>query len=90
MRTLLARDDLYAAEAMELFVFRIAREVGALTSSLDGLDGLVFSAGIGEHAPQIRTMVAARLGWLGVVLDGEANRTNAALISAQSSRLPCA
>lgn len=87
MRILLASDDLFAAEAVELFVFRIAREIGALTSSLGGLDGLVFSAGIGEHAPQIRTMVAARLRWLGVVLDSEANRSNSPLISAQSSRI---
>ena len=62
-----------AREAIELFVFRIAREIGALTASLGGLDGLVFTAGIGEHAPQIRAMVCARLGWLGAVLDEEAN-----------------
>ena len=54
MRTLLASDDPHAKEAIELFVYRIAREIGALTSSLGGLDGLVFTAGIGEHAPEIR------------------------------------
>ena len=73
MRALLASGDARAKEAIELFVFRIAREIGALTSSLGGLDGLVFTAGIGEHAPEIRAMVCARLGWLGVALDAAAN-----------------
>ena len=85
MRTLLASDDPRAKEAIELFVYRIAREIGALTSSLGGLDGLVFTAGIGEHAPEIRTRVCARLGWLAVALDAEANRRNAALISTPDS-----
>jgi acetate kinase len=87
MRTLLASTDVHAKEAIELFVFRIAREIGALTSSLGGLDGLVFTAGIGEHAPAIREMVCARLGWLGVAFDPEANRQNAALISTPQSRI---
>ncbi len=85
MRTLLASDDPHAKEAVELFVYRIAREIGALTSSLGGLDGLVFTAGIGEHAPEIREKVCVRLGWLAVALDGEANRRNAALISTSDS-----
>ena len=69
MRTLLDSDDVHAREAIDLFVFRIAREIGALSRSLGGLDGLVFSAGIGEHAPPIRAAVCARLGWLGVNCD---------------------
>jgi acetate kinase len=85
MRTLLASGDPRANDAIELFVYRIAREVGALTSSLGGLDSLVFTAGIGEHAPEIRERVCARLGWLGIVLDGEANQRNAALISTPES-----
>ena len=87
MCALLASADVHAKEAIELFVFRIAREIGALTSSLGGLDGLVFTAGIGEHAPAIRAMVCARLGWLGVTFDREANGRNAALISAPRSRV---
>jgi acetate kinase len=87
MRTLLASRDPRAAEAIELFVYRIAREVGALTSSLGGLDGLVFTAGIGEHAPAIRAAVCARLAWLGVAVDPEANERNAALISTPASRI---
>ena len=87
MRILLGSADPRAKEAIELFVYRIAREIGALTSSLGGLDGLVFTAGIGEHAPEIRAMVASRLGWLGVDLDPDANARNAATISTSNSRV---
>ncbi len=73
MRALLASANPHAKEAVDLFAYRIAREVGALTSSLNGLDTLVFTAGIGEHAPEVRAMVCARLAWLGVVLDATAN-----------------
>lgn len=85
MRTLLASADPRAKEAIELFVYRIAREVGALTSSLGGLDGLVFSAGIGEHAAEIRERVCARFGWLGIALDSDANHHNALVISSPES-----
>jgi acetate kinase len=87
MRELLASDDPRAREAVELFVFRIAREVGALASSMGGLDGLVFTAGIGEHAPPIRERVCARLDWLGVELDTAANARDAGTISASGSRI---
>lgn len=87
MRELLASDDPHAKEAIELFVYRIAREIGALTSSLGGLDGLVFTAGIGEHAPEIRAQVCACLGWLGAALDEEQNQRNAPLISTPESRI---
>jgi len=87
MRTLLASKDARAGEAIDLFVFRIAREIGALASSLGGLDGLVFTAGIGEHAPEIRAKVCARLGWLGAELDVEANARDAAIISLPQSRV---
>src|SRR6516165_6484879 len=85
MRTLLASDDLRAREAVELFVFRAAREIGALTASLGGLDGLVFTAGIGEHASEIRSRVCARCAWLGVVLDEPANRAGQTRITAEAS-----
>lgn len=87
MRSLLASKDPKAREAIDLFVFRIAREIGALTGSFGGLDGLIFSAGIGEHAPEIRALVCEKLRWLGVMLDPEANCRDAALISASSSRV---
>ncbi|WP_346656034.1 acetate/propionate family kinase [Bradyrhizobium sp. dw_78] len=87
MRTLLASQDVHAREALELFVYRIAREVGALTSSLGGLDGIVFTAGIGEHAPPIRAWVCERLRWLGVILDEKANADGADVISSPQSRI---
>ena len=87
MRTLLASTDPRAAEAVELFAYRIAREAGALASSLVGLDGIVFTAGIGEHAPPIRAAVCARLEWLGVMLDQAANERGDAVISAPDSRI---
>jgi len=87
MRALLASTDPRARDAVELFVYRVAREAGALASSLGGLDGLVFTAGIGEHAPAIRALVAARLDWLGVELDAAANADGAALISTPRSRI---
>jgi acetate kinase len=87
MRALLASKDARAGEAIDLFVFRIAREIGALASSLGGLDGLVFTAGIGEHSPEIRAKVCARLGWLGAELDVEANARGEAIISLPQSRV---
>jgi acetate kinase len=72
-------------EAVELYVHRIVREIGALASSLGGFDGLVFSGGVGENAAYIRARVCARLAWLGLTLDRSANEANAALISSPSS-----
>ena len=60
MRTLLASDDPLAADAIDLFVYRIGRELGSLAASLGGLDALVFTAGIGEHAPEIVAAPASR------------------------------
>jgi acetate kinase len=85
VRDLLASDDPRAREAIELFTYRIATEVGGLISALGGLDGLVFTAGIGEHAPVIRAAVCARLAWLGLRLDEGANAAGAARISARDS-----
>jgi acetate kinase len=87
MRALLASDAERAREAVALFVFRLAREAGALASTLGGLDGLVFTAGIGEHAPAIRQMACERLGWLGVRLDTAANARGEAVISASDSQV---
>ena len=87
MRSLLASDATEAAEAIELFVFRAIREIGALTASLGGLDGLVFTAGIGAHAAPVRARICAGLGWLGVSLDPAANAAGAAVISSATSRV---
>lgn len=87
MRDLLASSDPRAKEAIDLFVYRIARETAALAGSLGGLDGFVFTAGIGERAAEIRAAICERLRWLGIVPDPEANFRHADLISAQESRV---
>jgi len=81
MRTLLGSADPRARDAIDLFVFRVVREIGALAASMGGLDGLVFTAGIGERSPAIRRRVCERLGWLGVRLDEAANARGGGLIS---------
>lgn len=74
-----------AAEAVELFCYRIARELGSLAAALGGLDALVFTAGIGEHAAPVREQVCRRAEWLGVRLDDAANARHATRISAPDS-----
>ena len=74
MRDLLASRDPHAAEAVDLFVYRIVRELGSLAAALGGLDALVFTAGIGEHSAEIRSRVCAQAAWLGLALDETANR----------------
>jgi acetate kinase len=86
-RELIASDRPEAREALDLFAFRIAGEAARLAATLGGLDALVFTAGVGEHQPQVREAVAARLGWLGLVLDPKANAANAPRISAPNSRV---
>ncbi len=85
MRLLLASGDARAREAIELFVYRAAREIGALGASLGGLDGIVFTGGIGENSAVIRAAIAARMGWLGLTLDAAANGAGAIRISAADS-----
>ena len=71
MRVLLASKDPHAREAIDLFVYRIGRELGSLAAALGGLDAIVFTAGIGEHAPEIRRRVLRDAVWLGVITDEE-------------------
>jgi acetate kinase len=85
IRTLLASDDIHAAEAIELFIYRLAVEAGGLVSALGGLDGLVFTGGIGEHSAPIRRAVCDRLAWLGIRIDPAANMGHADRISAPGS-----
>jgi acetate kinase len=73
MRTLLASDSVHARQAVDLFVYRIARELGAMAACLGGLDAIVFTAGIGEHAGEVRARVCRDAAWLGVALDEAAN-----------------
>jgi acetate kinase len=87
VRELLASPEPRARFALEYFAFRIAREVAALAGVLGGLDGLVFTAGIGEHAAPVRADVCARLAWLGVRLDATANEAHGPTISAAASRV---
>jgi acetate kinase len=87
VRDLLASPAPRARFALEYFAHRIAREVGALTGVLEGLDGLVFTGGIGEHAAPVRADVCARLAWLGVHLDETSNRAHGPTIAAASSRV---
>ena len=87
MRALLESPDPGAAEAVELFSYRIAREAGALAASLGGLDGVVFTAGIGENAAEVRRQVCERVAWFGISLDDEANSRHAAVISTPESRV---
>jgi acetate kinase len=81
MRTLLASDLPAAREAVDLFVYRIGRELGSLAAALGGLDALVFTGGIGEHAAEIRARVCREAGWLGVALDEAANAQDGPRIS---------
>ena len=87
MRELLASRNPCAEEAVDLFVYRIVRELGALVATLGGLDGLVFTGGIGEHAPEIRRRVCKKSAWLGLILDTTANEQGAERISAEASRV---
>ena len=73
MRELLGRDDPAARLALDVFVHRLRASIGAMAAALDGLDALVFTGGIGEHAPAVRAATAAGLGFLGVRLDPERN-----------------
>ncbi|MEM5314992.1 acetate/propionate family kinase [Paraburkholderia sp. JHI869] len=87
MRTLLASDDARAAFAIDLYTYRIARELGSLAAALQGLDALVFTAGIGEHSPEIRRRACERAGWLGVEIDSMANEAGGPRISTASSKV---
>jgi len=81
VRDLLASKEPLAAEAIDYFVYRITREIGALTAVLGGLDGLVFTAGVGENSPIIRQRVCSGLGWLSIKVDQSANQRGRGCIS---------
>jgi acetate kinase len=87
MRELLTSCDPSAAEALDLFVYRIERELGSLSAALGGLDALVFTGGIGENAASIRARVCRDASWLGLELDEEANARGGPCISRTSSRV---
>lgn len=88
MRVLLASTESSAKQAVELFIQRLVQQIGLLMVELQGLDALIFTAGIGEHSAPIRAAVIERLQWLGFALDKDANTQNAFLITAASSTIP--
>jgi acetate kinase len=87
MRDLLASDKPAAREAVDYFVYRVTREVGALAAALGGLDALVFTAGIGEHAAAVRARVCRGLAWLGLELDEAANAAGEPRISTAAAKV---
>jgi acetate kinase len=86
MRDLLDSSEPSAALAVDYFVYRAAKEIGALAAVLGGLDGLVFTAGIGENSAEIRRRICEASAWLGIEIDEEANARRDARISRPGSR----
>lgn len=85
MTTLLASNSPEAQQALDVYVYRIAREIGSLAAALGGIDTLVFTAGVGENAAPVRARIADLCGWLGVRLDPDANASGAGRISGPDS-----
>jgi acetate kinase len=89
VRELLASRDPRAKLALDYFVYRIALFTGMLAAAMSGIDGFVFTGGVGENAPAIRAAVVERLSWLGLELGSEANATSELKISRKRSRVAC-
>ena len=87
MRTLLQSREPSAAAAIDLFVYRIGRELGSLAAALGGVDAIIFTGGIGEHAAPIRARVCNDAAWLGVTLDEAANTKDGPRISRSGARV---
>jgi acetate kinase len=87
MRDLLGKPEPAAALAVDYFVYRVTKEIGALAAVLGGLDGLVFTAGIGENSAEIRERICRASAWIGIDLDPEANGRNGPRISQAGSRI---
>ena len=87
MRTLQESGDPNAKAAIDLYVYRIGRELGSLAAALGGLDAIVFTAGIGENSRSLRERVCRDATWLGIELDSDANARNGPRISAPTSRV---
>ena len=85
MQVLLDSDDPAAAEAVELFCYTLVRAIGSMAAAIGGIDGLVFTGGIGEHAKPVREKVCRQLSWLGIDFDADANVANAASITSPGS-----
>jgi acetate kinase len=87
MRALHQSPDPHAAEAIDLFTWRVAREAGALISSLGGIDAIIFTAGIGENDPIVRASICDRLAWTGLTIDRDLNARGTGVISRRNSRI---
>ncbi len=87
VRDLLTSTAPEAAEAVDLFCYRVAREIGAMVAALEGLDAIVFTGGIGENSPEIRDKVCNRLGWIGAQLDRASNQAGNTLLNTAGSRV---
>jgi acetate kinase len=87
MRDLLGRTEPEACLAVDYFVYRAAKEIGALTAVLGGIDGLVFTAGIGENSPEIRKRICEKSAWLGIEFDEEANAAGGPRITKSQSKV---
>jgi len=85
MRVLLESSEPRAQLAVDYFVYRVAKEIGALVAVLGGVDGLVFTAGIGENSAEIRARIVKACGWLGMTLDQDANQRGGPCITVASS-----
>lgn len=88
MRELQTSKDPRAAFAIEYFAYRVGLNTGMLAAALQGVDGIVFTAGIGENSATLRARIADRMAWLGVELDPEENSRHASRISRSGSRIP--
>ncbi|MGZ8273652.1 MAG: acetate/propionate family kinase [Burkholderiaceae bacterium] len=87
MRALLSSPEPGAKQAIDLYVYRIGRELGSLASALGGLDAVVFTAGIGENSAELREQICRNAAWLGLDFDPDANRAGAQRISYAGSRV---
>jgi acetate kinase len=85
MRTLLASNLPEARAAIDLFVYRFRRELGSMVAAIDGVDALVFTGGIGEHAVAIRERICRDAAWLGVEIDAKANAGGGPRISVEKA-----
>jgi len=89
MRLLVGNDHPHAKEAVDYFVYRVGRELGSLAAAMGGVDAVVFTAGIGEHSPEIRSRVLKENSWLGLAVDEDANKkVKEGLISPAGTRCP--
>jgi acetate kinase len=86
MRVLMQSSDPHAKEAVDYFIYRICREMGSLAASMGGVDGVIFTAGIGEHSPELRALVLEQCRWLGLGVDPSLNTNGEGRISPSLSK----